>query len=79
MGAGGLGYEGERVGCFVQASEFAQATEGEEARGGVRERDEAEGVPEVFAETGGNGFLAEEGELGEGGGVLWDKGQYWWE
>lgn len=27
-------------------------------------------MPEIFAETGGDSFLAEEGELGEGGDVL---------
>jgi len=37
---------------------------------GGGEFDEGEGQPEVFAEGGGDGLFAEEGELFEGGVVL---------
>ena len=54
----------------MQTAEFAQLAVGAEAGVGGGEGGEAEGGPEVFAESGGNGLFAEGGELGEGGGVL---------
>jgi len=45
--------------------------EGEEALGWGGEGDGGEGAPEVFADGGGDGLFAEEGELGEGVRVLW--------
>lgn len=74
MRAGALRDEGEVVGGFVQAAEFAQFAVGEEALGGEREGDVCEGGPEVFAEGGGDGVFAEEGELAEGGCVLGGAG-----
>lgn len=70
MGACGLGDEGEGVGCFVQAAEFAETAVGEKAGWGVGKGDEEQGGPEVFAQAGGDGLFAEEGELAEGGVVL---------
>lgn len=55
--------EGERVICFVYTPQFSEATVGYEACGGAGEGDMAEGAPKIFADGGGNGFLAEEGKL----------------
>ena len=63
MGAAGAGDEGEGVGGFVQAAEFAQFAVGEEAAWCGGKFDYGHGVPEVFTEGGGDGFFAEEGEL----------------
>lgn len=54
----------------MQSPEFAKFAVGVEALEGGGEFDEREGEPEVFAEGGGDGFFAEEGELFEGGVVL---------
>ena len=59
----GLGYEGEVVGGFVEASVFTQFAVGEQALRGVGELDQGERRPEVFAEGGGDSFFAEEGKL----------------
>lgn len=50
----------------MYAPEFSEAAVGYEAGGGTGEGDMAEGAPKVFADGGGNGFLAEEGELFQG-------------
>jgi len=55
----------------VAFSEFAEFLEGEQALGWGGERDSGERAPEVFADGGGDGLFAEEGELGEGVRVLW--------
>ena len=55
---------------FVAFSEFAEFLEGEQALGRGGEGDGGERPPEVFADGGGDGLFAEEGELGEGVGVL---------
>lgn len=44
----------------MEAAKFAEAAIGDEALRGSWEGDEAEGLPEVFAEVGRDGFLAEE-------------------
>jgi len=62
---GGFFDQGERIGCLVQAPEFTQLAECGKALGGGGEGDEGEGVPEVFAEFGGNRLFAKEGELAE--------------
>lgn len=54
----------------MQAAVFAEVVVGGEAEGGGGEGDVAEGCPEVFAEAGGDGLFADEGELGEGVFVL---------
>ena len=54
----------------MQPPEFAQFAVGVEALEGGGEFDEGEGEPEVFAEGGGDGFFAEEGELFEGAVIL---------
>lgn len=60
----------------MQPPEFTQFAVGVEALEGGGELDEREGQPEVFADGGGDGLLAEEGELFEGGVVL--KGWVSW-
>ncbi len=54
----------------MQSPELTQFAVGVEALEGGGEFDEGEGEPEVFAEGGGDGLFAEEGELFEGGVVL---------
>ncbi len=72
--AGSDADDGRVVGCLVQSPEFTQFAVGVEALEGGGEFDEGEGEPEVFAEGGGDGFFAEEGELFEGGVVLeWER------
>ena len=65
-----MGDEGEGVGEFVEAAVFAEFVVGGEAEGGGGEGDVAEGGPEVFPQSRGDGFLADEGELVEGVFVL---------
>lgn len=52
--------EGEGVRGFMEAAEFTKAAVGDEALRGPWKGDKAEGLPEVFAEVGRDGFLAEE-------------------
>lgn len=56
----GLRDEGQRIRRFMEAAEFTKAAVGDEALRGPWEGDKAEGLPEVFAEVGRDGFLAEE-------------------
>lgn len=69
----GAGDEGKGVGCFVQAAEFTEAAESEQPLRGTGEFDEAEGVPEIFAEAGRDSLFAKVGELGERGDILGTK------
>lgn len=73
-GAVGVGDEGAGVVGLVQFAEFAQAAVGGEALAGAGEGEKTEGEPEVFAEGGGDGFFAEEGELFDGGCILEERG-----
>lgn len=75
--AGSDGDDGRVVGRLVQSPEFAQFAVGIEALEGGGELDEREGQPKVFADGGGDGLFAEEGELFEGGVVL--KGWVSWD
>lgn len=54
----------------MQVLVFAQPAVGVEALVGVGEGEDAEGRPVVFAQGGGDGFFAGEGELVEGEVVL---------
>jgi len=57
------GDDGRVVGGLVQPPELAQFAVSVEALQGRGEFDEREGQPEVFADGGGDGLFAKEGEL----------------
>ena len=54
----------------MKAAEFSKAAVGKEASLGSEEGEGTERGPEIAAESGGDGFLAKEGELFEGSVVL---------
>ncbi len=54
----------------MQSPEFAKLAVGVQTLQVGRKCDEGEGEPKIFAESCGDGFLAEKGELLEGGVVL---------
>ena len=58
-----LGDERDWVGVFVEAAKFAEFAEDRKPLGRRGKLEEAEGMPEVFAESGGDGFLAKIREL----------------
>ena len=47
----------------MESAEFAKASVGEETLGWTGKGDKAEGLPEIFAKVGRDGFLAEKGKL----------------
>lgn len=58
-----LSDEGEGVGRFMKAAEFAETAVGEKTLRRARELNKAERVPEIFTDTCRNSFLAKKGEL----------------
>ena len=59
----------------MQATELAEFAVGVDPRVWGGEGGEGEGRPEILAEVGRLGFLAEKGQLGECGGVVQVSGQ----